>query len=244
MFGFLQQMPLSRCPLCMAAAAPRQFCAGCQKDILQARHAPLTACPQCHLPLPSRLGLHATCPQCHHLKPVIQRIDFLFYHHAPLDSLVLRFKNAREIYLAECFAQLFKQSLTPYWPSAERPSLIPIPANPKALQRRGYNPPTELARALSKVFHLPLAPFVLYKNPSVTEQKNLSALHRQQHMTDRFYCLQALQQPHLILVDDVMTSGATLNAAARALFAAGAQRVDAIVISRALSHDPDHPIAS
>ena len=77
---------------------------------------------------------------------------------------------------------------------------------------------------------------VLHREESQTQQKSLSRQARLLASAHSYYCAYRLDRPHVVLIDDIMTSGSTLDSAARALLAAGVQQVDALVIARARHH--------
>ena len=112
-------------------------------------------------------------------------------------------------------------------------ALIPIPLHHARLRSRGYDQALELARPLARALHLPLLGNALQRSKTTTAQSRLDADARQRNLRGAFDVVSAASIPgHVVLVDDVMTTGATLHAAARVLHRAGVQRVDAWVCAR------------
>lgn len=118
-----------------------------------------------------------------------------------------------------------------------RPDLIiPIAAAPSRMHERGYNQAWEIARPLAKLLQLPCASNVLiriHEHDSQTHRKRKERFKALRHaftVSPRWHS--RLAEKHIALVDDVMTTGATLAAAARALKAAGADKVSAWVFAR------------
>lgn len=205
-----------------------------------------------------------TCPDCHEHRLILHTIYCGFDYELPIDSLILRFKNARQLHLSHTLAdlvyqrfeqdRLFNPKLSPsanprFNPKAinklnepassgqaTAPLWIPIPSSRSAIKRRGYNPAAEFAKSLAKYYHAPLELNILHRQDSQLQQKSLSRQDRLIASSQKYYCAYRLDHPHVILVDDIMTSGSTLDSAARALLAAGVQRVDALVIARSLHH--------
>lgn len=114
--------------------------------------------------------------------------------------------------------------------------LIPIPLATRRLLERGYNQAAELAKCLGKAGNRPVFPDVLWRRETRREQHRLSKDERAEHARQAFGISPRwkarLARGHWILVDDVMTTGATLHAAARQLKEAGAASVCALVFAR------------
>ena len=111
--------------------------------------------------------------------------------------------------------------------------MIPVPLHRKRLRARGYDQALELARPLARAFELPLLGEGLLRLRSTMAQSQLSAPARRRNVRGAFVVPHASQLPaHVVLIDDVMTTGATLHAAAQALRRAGVRRVDAWVCAR------------
>ncbi|MDR7070785.1 ComF family protein [Pseudoxanthomonas japonensis] len=154
----------------------------------------------------------------------------VFVYGFPLDRLVPRFKFHRDLAAGRLMAGLMTQALA----SAPRPdAIVPVPLHSRRLRERGYDQALELARPLASAFGLPLRPDLLQRIRPTTPQSELDASQRQRNVAKAFAVPPRIALPaHIALVDDVMTTGATLQAAARALLSAGAARVDAWVCAR------------
>jgi ComF family protein len=101
------------------------------------------------------------------------------------------------------------------------------------LRRRGYDQALELAKPLARALQLPLVTDALVRVRATAPQSELDAEARQRNLRRAFACVEGVELPdHVVLVDDVMTTGATLQAAAKTLLRAGVQRVDAWVCAR------------
>lgn len=218
----------SQCPLCLADAPMGQFCRHCQDDIASS-YLSASRCPHCQLALPQ----HGHCENCHQHALVLSNIYAAFDYIPPMDSLVLQYKNAHQPHLARCFASLLSQQLRK---NQQLPPLgtlmIPIPSSTSALQKRLFNPAVLFAKYLAKQLQCRLNLHILRRHDSHLAQKNLSRSQRFLHSSQLYYCAQRLDIPRVILIDDILTTGSTLDGAARALIAAGVQQVDAMVIAR------------
>ena len=124
------------------------------------------------------------------------------------------------------------QVMTGLEPLAERVILVPVPLAPKREAVRGYNQAERLAQALSDRTGLPVAPAVLARRRETTTQTKLTPELRRANVAGAFQG-SAIAGQVAVLVDDVLTTGATLGACAEALVAAGAARVEAVTFARA-----------
>jgi predicted amidophosphoribosyltransferase len=115
-------------------------------------------------------------------------------------------------------------------------ALIPLPLHPRRLRARGYDQALELARPLAQRFGLPLRTDLLTRVRDTAPQSRLDAPARRKNLRRAFAvhrtALARTPLKHVVLIDDVMTTGATLHAAAEALLRAGVERVDAWVCAR------------
>jgi ComF family protein len=116
---------------------------------------------------------------------------------------------------------------------------VPVPLHPARLRERGYNQALELARPLARAWDVPLAEALLARTRSTAAQANLDAKARRRNLRDAFEFHGAVldgKEPaalHVVLVDDVMTTGTTLRECARVLKRAGFSRVDVWALARA-----------
>ncbi|MGV8944744.1 double zinc ribbon domain-containing protein [Thermomonas sp.] len=184
------------------------------------------ACLCCALPLPSP----DTCGACLQKPPPVTQAHAVFDYAFPLDRLLPRLKFHRDFASGRVLAQAMADHCAPL---TQPDALLPLPLHRGRLRRRGYDQALELARPLARALDLPLATDLLERAKSTSAQSRLEADARQRNLRGAFRVIPSVSLPaHIVLVDDVMTTGATLHAAARVLLAAGAQRVDAWVCAR------------
>lgn len=226
--GLLSFLFTSLCPLCQSSAPIGQFCHTCQQDILASKYY-THRCPHCQLALlPNNI-----CSNCHEHKLILSRIYTIFDYIPPMDKLVLQFKNASQTHLARPFAELlYRQLLEQQQLPTPDTLMIPIPSSIKNLHKRGFNPATVFAKHLAKKLQCRLDLHILHRFDSQQIQKSLSRKDRFLHSSQLYYCVRRLDISHVVLIDDILTTGSTLDSAARALIAAGVKKVDAIVIAR------------
>lgn len=219
---------------CLACAEPGahgcDLCAACLAALPWNRHA----CALCAIPLPALAAspdAAQVCGTCLQRPPPLQATHAAFVYGAPLDRLLPRFKFHRDLAAGRLLAQLMAQSLA----GAERPqALLPVPLHRARLRQRGYDQALELARPLARALRIPLLPDALVRTRATAQQSRLDATQRRRNLRKAFAVdTHAALPAHIALVDDVMTTGATLHAAADALRRAGVARVDAWVCARA-----------
>ena len=171
------------------------------------------------------------CSACQHDPPPLAEAHAAFLYAFPLDRLLPRLKFHRDL----AAGRLLAQAMAAAFAGCERPqALVPVPLHRARLRQRGYNQALELARPLGRMLGLPVRPGLLLRSRDTAAQSRLDAGARSANLRDAFGVPARIRVPaHLVLVDDVMTTGATLNAAAEALLEAGADRVDAWVCARA-----------
>lgn len=216
-----------RCLLCGAAGdGGRDLCAGCAADI--AINAP--CCPRCALPLEAPAP---SCGACVKREPPFASAWVPFRYGHPLDLLEARFKFRADLAAGRVLAGLLADRACVDAPS--RPQLIvPVPLHPARLRERGYNQALELARPLARALALPLRHDVLMRTRATPPQTGLDAKTRRRNLRGAFAVAQGVALPaHVALLDDVMTTGATVHECARVLRRAGVVRVDVWALARA-----------
>lgn len=200
------------------------------RDLCHFCHADLPwqgpACLRCALPLPSP----GTCGACLQHPPPLTETHAVFDYAFPLDRLLPRLKFHRDF----ASGRVLVQAMWDHCRHLSRPdALLPLPLHRERLRRRGYDQALELARPLARALDLPLADGLLTRSKSTIAQSRLDAGARKRNLRGAFQLVAGAPLPaHIVLVDDVMTTGATLHSAARVLLAAGVRRVDAWVCAR------------
>ncbi|HYM85781.1 MAG TPA: ComF family protein [Pseudoxanthomonas sp.] len=212
-----------RCLLCREPGHEgRDLCAACTAALPWNK----SACLRCALPLPTP-GL---CGACLQKPPPMTETHAVFVYGFPLDRLVPRLKFHNDLVAGRLLSELMAECLSGVTPPA---ALVPVPLHASRLRLRGYDQALELARPLARALRVPLLPDLLVRTRATSAQSELDAGARQRNLRRAFAAHADLAMPaHVALVDDVMTTGATLQAAARTLRRAGVARVDAWVCAR------------
>jgi len=216
-----------RCLLCGAAGADaRDLCAGCAADFA----LNTICCPRCALPLQTPAAL---CGECVQREPAFARAWVPFRYEHPLDLLEARFKFHRDLAAGHVLAQMMIERARTDAPELPL-ALIPVPLHRSRLRERGYNQALELARPLAQALAIPLCEDMLIRLNATTAQTGLDAKARRRNLRGAFAVAgDTPLPPHVALLDDVMTTGATLRECAHVLVRAGIAQVDVWALARA-----------
>ena len=210
------------CLLCGAASDEAILCAACFRELPR---LPLTCCPRCALPTTQG----EICGRCLANPPHYDSTRAAFRYDFPLDRLIQSFKYGHRLALCAFFAE----QLAALAQGLEVDRIIPLPLHPSRLRERGFNQALELARPLARALDLPLRAGLLQRSKATRAQSRLDADARSRNLHGAFRVDAGTTLPmHVALVDDVMTTGATLHAAAEILRTAGVARIDAWVCAR------------
>lgn len=178
--------------------------------------------------MPTAIATEA-CGACLRRPPPQALTRAAFVYRPPLDRLLPRAKFHGDLASARVLARLMARELA----DAERPqALVPVPLHRDRLRRRGYDQALELARPLARALALPLRDDLLHRVRATAPQSRLASPQRRRNLRGAFAVRAAELPSHIALVDDVMTTGATVEAAATALRRAGVARVDVWVCAR------------
>jgi ComF family protein len=211
------------CLLCGADSGTAALCAPCHQDL---PWLPLGRCPVCALPTPQG----NVCGQCLKAPPAFDTTIAAWAYQWPLDRLIPAWKYRNELTLTTPLGDGLLRAATL---AADRPAmLIPMPLHPTRQRERGFNQSHELARMLGRRLGLPVAPAVVERTRLTPPQASLPWDQRQKAIRNAFRVCGEVVGQHIALVDDVMTTGASLHELAKALKTAGAQRVDCWVLAR------------
>jgi ComF family protein len=240
-FGFLIDRLLPPgCYLCDELIGPEGLlCATCWAE-LTFLSAPQCRC--CGMPFELDVG-EAVCARClRHPQAFDQARAALLYDDASR-PLLLRFKHGDRTeaartygaWLARPAAALRAQGAADD-PSLPTPLVLPVPLHWRRLLKRRYNQSALIGQAVARRLDLPYRPALLQRRRATASQGHLSRDQRQRNLRGAFRVparhKPALRGAWIFLIDDVLTSGATANACARALKRAGARRVDLITLAR------------
>ena len=197
-------------------------CAPCANDL-----PPLAAhvCPRCQLDAANG----QVCGRCLKKPPVWQHLVAQWRYEFPLDTAMVsaKYHHAFAIYR-------WAAAQRTAWPFAAHATLIPVPLAALRLQSRGYNQAQLIAEEMAKRFDLKVDADAAIRIRETAIQQRLNWSERRHNVRSAFVATRSFAGESVVLIDDVLTTGATLNSLARALLDAGAARVDAFVLARVL----------
>jgi ComF family protein len=181
-------------------------------------------CTRCGRTIPHETQPTQLCPNCQHQPLPLRAIRASFRYADPLDQVVHQMKYEGYFALAEPLAR-FMVAGRPAWLDTID-LVVPVPLHPKRQRQRGFNQSALLSRYLCRSLNLVLSENALRRIRHTTPQIELGPEERASNVRGAFAAVpRQVAGRHILLVDDVFTTGATLSAAAEALLAAGARVV-------------------
>lgn len=224
----LQRVHPLICGLCGEPHAGRAFCHWCTQSLPGLR---IERCDRCAAPI--RPGRDTLCQTCCQRQWAFDRTVTLADYAMPLDRLILKAKHHRQPQLITNAAHSLAQIARPRLPWPAWPELVmPVPLSKARLRERGFNQSVLLARVLAREWQIKLSLGALVRVRNTRPQQMLARRDRHRNLEAAFECRASLEGKRLLLVDDVITSGATLHWAAVALRDAGAASVTVATIAR------------
>jgi ComF family protein len=226
-----------RCLKCGEAVdAAGALCPGCWSTV---RYLGPPQCACCGLPFEFEMGADALCGACLAERPPFERARAVFRYDDESKGLVLAFKHADRTDGAPAFARWLERAGQGLIADADL--VAPVPLHWMRLARRRYNQAALLANALSRQTGVAAVPDLLIRRRRTPSQGGLSAAGRQRNVQGAF----AVNPRHgervgdrrVLLVDDVLTTGATASACARVLLRAGARAVDVLALAQVVRRD-------
>lgn len=148
--------------------------------------------------------------------------------------MITQLKFNQKLHFGQWIGEILANKIKPYDHHPE--SIIAVPLHTKRIRQRGYNQASIIAQAISKKLRIPINTHSIIRHKATTAQMNLTSRQRHTNLRGAFYAKNKPHEKHIALIDDVMTTGSTLNALATYLKLQGVQRVDCYVIARASLH--------
>jgi len=215
------------------------LCKECQQGLSRN----LVCCECCAIPLDlteSHLGQQKImCGQCQSQSPPWQRAVVCFNYTYPVDRFLMALKYKGRVDIARCMANLMSEDLKHSYDFTDRknhiPScLIPVPLHPLRETSRGYNQATLLARILGQKLDIPVNDSLIERSRHTPRQSSLTKTQRSKNLRKAFQVRASVKVPEFVaIIDDVMTTGSTVESVCKTLLQVGVKRVDVWCCARA-----------
>lgn len=223
--GLLRRWLPQRCVVCdLERGDP--LCSGCAQDYF----ADAPRCPCCALRLPSATQAGDRCGRCLREPPRFDATIALADYAAPVDRMVAALKFGGRLPLAGAFGTLLARAAASALRDAD--VLTPVPLSFERQAERGFNQAHEIARRVAALSGTPLRADILLRTRHTAAQMDLALADRRHNVRGAFAARGDLAGRHIAVLDDVMTTGATLDEIAAALKRAGAARVTNLIVAR------------
>lgn len=216
-----------RCELCLEDKQDISFlCNLCESSLPQAKYR----CQSCSIPLPSQ----GTCGQCLHKKPAFDYSHSSFSYAAPIDSWLHQLKTKHRTQWAYKLSSLMLNDLPDDLSKVD--ALTFVPSSKLSLIKRGFNPAELITRELGRALNKPVISNLATRSPG-RDQKKLNRQQRITNISQHFHpTRQTLNGKHVLLIDDVMTTGGTAHSMAHILKESGASTVGVWCLARTAKH--------
>ncbi len=223
-----------RCCLCRGASGDGLLCAPCHAELPR---LPASGCARCALPLAACTPPGAQCWRCVAESPPYDATCAVYVYDFPADVLLQSLKFRGELALAHLFGAELAARVAGS-AAADVDLALPVPLHRARLTERGYNHALEIARLACAGLNVRLEPAACERLRDTPPQSGLELAARRRNLRGAFACTAPVRGLRVAVVDDVMTSGATLAELAATLKAAGAVRVVNWVVAR--TPEPSH----
>lgn len=193
-------------------------------------------CTLCGVPFLSSEVENHPCGACLTRGKYFTMARAVGYYEGPLREAIHRWKYEEKNYLTLFFGEKLAEGFCRYWDPQSFDLIIPVPLHSKRLRERGFNQALLLVKELSRRTRIPYSKRLLQKRILTPPQVNLSGGEREKGVRGSFHIQrdEEIEGKSILLVDDVYTTGATVNECSKVLLKAGAERVDVLTIAHAI----------
>lgn len=218
------------CLLCGERALKKGFCEGCG-GLIEKERITSPICTVCGMPFTSSRGIDHPCARCVEEPPSFSAARSAFVFEGKVLDAIHKLKYGGDTSFAAPLASLASGSIGGHSPCV----VVPVPLHTGRLRERGFNQSLLIARELSRIISLPLIYNRLKRTRDTGQQVGLKALERKKNVSGAFTLVEpgSFKGKKVLLVDDVVTTGATLNECSKVLKRAGAE-VIALTVARAV----------
>lgn len=210
--------------------AASSICAECESDFFGSG---IERCERCAIRLSvEKTGAPRICGRCLAAVPHFDATTTLADYVSPVDGMVMALKFTARLDLADLFGRLLARRLSVLPNAATHAIVIPVPLAFERMRQRGFNQSSHIARAFAAAADRPLVVDRLLRVRHTPAQLSLALNERRRNVRGAFAVERKLNGQNVFVVDDVMTTGSTLDEVARALKQAGAAYVHNLIVAR------------
>lgn len=211
------------CIICEKISDAKQdLCQDCKKSLPWIKQTCWQCCSELYETFTTKF-----CGKCLQGNPAFFRTISLFNYDQPISSWITNLKFNRKLIYANLLGELLIEKLQISYQDDSWPELIiPIPLHSLRLQERGFNQALEIAKPIAKYFQIPIDKNSCYRTRATPAQSSLPGKDRLQNVKKAFAIKASIKANHIVIVDDVMTTGSTVNEFAHCLKKSGIERVD------------------
>lgn len=229
---FIELILPAQCLLCGLASNNKLICHDCLKAITTNR----PCCQHCGLTLVKSQPFCGDCLKQAHL---FTQLHALADYQKPYPTLIKKFKYSKKLIYGELLAELLSQSVS-HTLSPQQLSkidyLIPVPLHPKKHRQRGFNQAQLIAQHIGKKLNCPVLLDTVQRHKQTIAQEGLSLQKRKANLKNAFifsgHHKTLLSGAYVVIIDDVVTTGATINSVCQVLLQSGVKRIDIWCICR------------
>ena len=225
-----------KCPFCgviLDGLSDNRPCPLCLTQVKPFGHP---KCPRCGLGFATENGEDHFCSACLTEERYFTMARAIGSYEGLMKEAISRFKYHGAIRLAKPLGILLTEYQDPDFPFSEFDLILAVPLHRRRLRQRGFNQATLLARRVSRTHSIPLDSDSLQRTRFTEPQTRLSGPERQKNIRGAFKVLkpEIIAGKHILLIDDVFTTGATVQECSKVLVKGGAKRVDVLTLARVL----------
>ena len=218
-------------PTCILCGNPgfdsQDICPACFNDMQKNIHC----CYRCAETFETANRTPLLCGHCLSKSPTFDETYAPYLHQGAIRHLIATLKFNRKYKNARVLAYLLTTHIKN---TAEIPDLIiPVPLHTQRYKERGFNQSTEIAKTIAKRLNIPIDTKSCVRQRNTLHQIDLPAKERQKNIKNAFAVIRQIEAQHIAILDDVMTTGSTVNELAKVLKKAGVARIDIWVCARA-----------
>lgn len=209
------------CILCAENAAPqtKDLCYDCELSLPSLQ----TVCVQCCLQL---TGTASVCGHCLQQPPAYNRMFALSDYAEPMDRIITAAKFHQKLFYTRVLGELLAEQIQKKYAGLTLPTyLLPVPLHPRRLKERGYNQALEIAKITAKKLHLPIN-LACSRVKATLPQSSLAHSERNKNIKNAFQLIRPITARHVAIIDDVVTTGQTVDAMSQVLRLSGVEQID------------------